>query len=744
MNKSSSTLRLNPVALRNYVPSANAAASLYPLGLLPESVIRGVNDVVVNAYHDVSAAHLDIYIVGIIGWDITNNDVIRELAKYTGLKTITAYINSLGGGIGEGLGIMNTLRFHEAKVTTINIGYALSMGSLSVLGGDKGSRYMAANSLMMIHRAQGGSFGDADEHEKNKKIQLKHEKVMAAEYKACMNIPEDEIHQKLKDETWYTAEEAKEAGLIDGVIDPVDEAVVDNHLSENSWTNLKESGLTNMPETLKERMVARLNPVALRNSVPSANAAGDPNNPSVAVSNGADGSQPVNSQNTTSAPAGTPQGSQLNPDDIRAQALADEQTRREEITAMFEAHGGVTGQYSEVAQAALNDHTVTVDKARENLLTAIGNESPGAIGGVGNVRITHDEVDTRRDLMTNALLSRSGTAEAMENNPYSFMSLSDIARGCLEAIGQRSTGIHPLQMVSNAFTQTTSDFPVILDRLISEMVLVSYRKKALTWKRFCAVGSVSDFREHKRLRLGSFGTLDGYKEGGEYKNKSIPDGETESVSVGTVGNIIAVTREIIINDDLGYIQRLAGMLGNAAARTVESHVYKLLLSNPKLSDGVPLFHDKHKNIVTGDMVGAMNEIILDYMRQMMASHKDFSGNEELDIAPELLMVPSTMKLEADKWMKSPTLPGQDNAALPNGVAGLADVLATSRLTGNPYYMLADANDVPTIEVNFLFGEEEPFIDNQTGWRTDGAEMKVRLDFGVDAVDYRGVVKNPGK
>lgn len=684
--------------------------------VLPSNLVDGaVKDGYVNVVANDAGTHLDVYIIGVIGWESTHRGLISQLKEYDNLKTITVYINSVGGFIGEGMGMLNALRLHTAEVTTINVGYALSMGSLLLLAGAGGKVKMAANALIMIHRAQGGSWGDAAAMRKEADILEKHEKAMLAEYDRRMDKTEEEIQAMLDAETWMTADEALAVGLIDEVIDPVDEDQVDNQLSENVWENLKESGLKNMPEQLENRMNKRLNPVVLRGMKPAANGAGNPNNP----------------------PASTA-------DDIRAQALADEQTRRSAITAIFDAHGGVTGRFSEVAQAALNDHTVTVDKARENLLTAIGKESPGAIGGVGNVQVVHDEVDTRRDLMVNALLSQSNTANAIDENPYSFMSLSDIARGCLEAIGQRATGIHPLQMVSNAFTQTSSDFPVILDRMINEMVLVSYRKKSLTWKRFCATGSVSDFRDHKRLSLGSFGTLDDYKESGEFKNKSIPDGETESVSVGTKGNIISITREAIINDDLGYFSRMAGMLGSAAARTVEADVYKLLKSNPKLSDGKPLFHADHKNLVAGEHKKAMDEIVLDHMRQLMGAHTDISGNEVLDITPELLMVPKTMEMTADKWMKSRTLLGQDNPEMINGVAGMADTLATGNLTGDGYYLLASADDVPTIEVNFLFGEEEPFIDNQTGWRTDGAEMKVRLDFGVGAVDYRGAVYNPGK
>jgi len=688
----------------------------------------GKQDGYVNVRLNAAENHLDIYIIGVIGWESSHRGLIEQLKDHSDVASITVYINSVGGYIGEGMGMINALRMHDADVTCVNVGYALSMGSLLLLAANEGKVQMASNSLIMIHRAQGGEWGDAAELRKEAEILEKHEKAMMVEYMRQTGKSQKAIQKLLDAETWFTAEEALEIGLIDEIIDPVEEDEADNMLTENVWKNLKESGLKNMPQTLTNRIHKRLNPTILR----GAKAAAVPS------------SQPP-SANTSGGDDGTNSHSQTQPttEEIRAQALADEANRREDITAIFDAHGGVTGRYVDVAHVSLNDMSCNVDQARENLLEAIGKESPGAIG-ISSIEITQDEVDTRRELMTNSLLARSNVAASMPNNPYAFMRLSDIANACLGAIGQPVAGINPLQMISNAFMQTSSDFPIILDQMITEMVLVSYRKKANTWKQWCATGSVSDFREHKRLRLGSFGTLDDYQEGGEYKNKSIPDGEIEGVSIATKGNIISITREAIINDDLGYFSRMGAMLGSAAGRTIEADVYKLLLSNPVMADKHKLFSAEHKNILTGEQAAAMSEEVLNSMDLMMGSHKDISGKEELDISPSLLLVPNTMKMLARKWMNSTTLPGQDNSALTNGVAGLAEVLATAKLSGAGYYLLADATDVPTIEVNFLFGEEEPFLDNQTGWRTDGAEMKVRLDYGVDAVDYRGAVFNKGK
>jgi hypothetical protein len=81
---------------------------------------------------------------------------------------------------------------------------------------------------------------------------------------------------------------------------------------------------------------------------------------------------------------------------------------------------------------------------------------------------------------------------------------------------------------------------------------------------------------------------------------------------------------------------------------------------------------------------------------------------------------------------------------PNVVNGLfRDIVDTPRLTGTRRYSFADATEAPVLEVAFLDGRQEPYLEVQDGFDVDGARYKVRLDYGVAAVDYRGAVTNAG-
>jgi len=75
---------------------------------------------------------------------------------------------------------------------------------------------------------------------------------------------------------------------------------------------------------------------------------------------------------------------------------------------------------------------------------------------------------------------------------------------------------------------------------------------------------------------------------------------------------------------------------------------------------------------------------------------------------------------------------------PNMVANLfRDIVDSPRITWNAWYMFADPTVAPVIEVAFLDGNDMPFIELENGFEVDGARYKVRLDYGVAEIDYRG-------
>ena len=110
----------------------------------------------------------------------------------------------------------------------------------------------------------------------------------------------------------------------------------------------------------------------------------------------------------------------------------------------------------------------------------------------------------------------------------------------------------------------------------------------------------------------------------------------------------------------------------------------------------------------------------------------------------ILLVPTGKRGDALTINDAQFDPADNKFQKPNTVRGLfREVVDTPRLSGNRRYLFADPAVNPVFLVSFLEGQQEPVLETQDGWRIDGVEMKARLDFGVNVVDYRGAVTNAG-
>jgi hypothetical protein len=364
---------------------------------------------------------------------------------------------------------------------------------------------------------------------------------------------------------------------------------------------------------------------------------------------------------------------------------------------------------------------------------------------VGRNRLRADMVD--------AVMIRAGVAspevkaKARESrNAFVANSLYDLARASLDRAHVNYSGKQKMEVVAAAFTQGTSDFPILLENVMHKTLQAAYAVAPDTWKRFCAQGSVSDFRDHPRYRVGSFGALDALNELSELKNKTIPDGEKAVIRAGTKGNIITISRQAIINDDLGAFVGLASRLGRAAALSIENDVFALLALNsglgPVMLDGFTLFHANHGNISTG---AAISVVALDADRVAMGQQKDVSGNDFLDLSPAVLLLAKSLGGTA-KVINTSTYDPDTSNKLQRGnmVYNLfRDIVDTARITGTRRYLFADPTVAPVLEVAFLDGNDIPRIEAESGFDVDGSRMRVLFDYGVGAVDYRGAETNAG-
>lgn len=458
-----------------------------------------------------------------------------------------------------------------------------------------------------------------------------------------------------------------------------------------------------------------------------------------------------------------------NAEELRAQAQREERERVAEIQRMV--------RRARVAQSVadtLIEEGTSIDDARARVLDEIAtaSEARGPQGPSG-VQMGEDADDKWRRGVAAWLFSKAGVAtmirQVMKANPehpdfanlaldpseFRGLSLMELARESLQRRNVSVRGLDKMRIVDLAVrapgANTTSDFVVALENVLHKTLLAAYSLMPDTWRRFCATGSVSDFRAHPRYRTGYLGRLSKLGQSSEYTNKAIPDAVKEAIAADTYGNILSLSRQAIINDDMGVFSRVAVQLGRAAALSIELGVYDLLVENgglgPLMGDGNPLFDASHNNIGTGSDLTVSG---IDGDRVVMATQMDPSGNEFLDLRPAALVLPiglggharviNEAEFDTDRVNATTT----NRFLVPNKVRGLfREIVDTPHLEGTRRYLFADPGMMPVIEVAFLDGVQEPFLEMREGWRTDGVEWKERHDFGIAAVETRGAVTNAG-
>jgi ATP-dependent Clp protease protease subunit len=134
-------------------------------------------------------------------------------------KEISFYINSPGGVVSSGLAIYDTMQYIRSPVSTVCIGQAASMGSLLLCAGAKGKRYALPNSRVMVHQPSGGAQGQATDIEIQAREILFLRRRLNEIYVRHTGQPIEAIERRLERDTYMSAEEARDFGLVDHVVE---------------------------------------------------------------------------------------------------------------------------------------------------------------------------------------------------------------------------------------------------------------------------------------------------------------------------------------------------------------------------------------------------------------------------------------------------------------------------------------------------------------------------------------------
>lgn len=455
---------------------------------------------------------------------------------------------------------------------------------------------------------------------------------------------------------------------------------------------------------------------------------------------------------------------------IRSEAVQAERVRAAEIRQAAKALHVVERGEQLVADG------VSVDEARKALIDEAARSDTAdrqAPNGASDVQVTRAEEDKHREAHVAALLERAGKIDqvhrALEkkdlpsglrrglaivdpSNEFRGLSLMDLVRRSLEKVGVRTAGKSKLEVARLVLRgggyAATGDFPILLEDVARKTLLSAYATQPDSWRTFVGVEFVSDFRAASRYRAGSFGdVLEVVPEGKDYPQVAVPDGAKVSIYTETKAAIIALTRQMIVNDDLGAFTAIAQQFGRAAGLGQEKAAYALLTANsglgPTMADTNPFFHSTRGNVnSTGS---ALSVAGLDADRVVMASQTDVSANEYLDLRPEVLVVP--IGLESSARVINAATFDHDSTKLqkPNPVQGLFRTITGSpRLTGTRRYLFAPVSQVPAFVCAFLDESGQgPVLDSEYEFSSEAVKYSVRIDYRMQAFDPKGAVTNAG-
>ncbi len=427
----------------------------------------------------------------------------------------------------------------------------------------------------------------------------------------------------------------------------------------------------------------------------------------------------------------TPVETGITQEDLQ-KAMEQERKRTSEITALFRDFD-VEGADEAIVMG------VSVDEARAMVMDQLRARNKGV-----SVTMGEAESDKFRVAAQDAVLMAAGipVAEpAPGANELRGHSMIELARESLQREGLQANFGDNMELARQAIN-STSTFPAIMSNLANKSVMVGFNEAETTFQIWSGKGSNRDFKEAARVALSEAGNLELVPEGGQFPHDSLGEASART-KVATYGKLFSLTRQAIINDDLGLFSKIATKYGSAAKRLVNKMVYAQLTGNVKMQDGVALFDNKHGNVAgTGEAlsVKAIAKAITAMRRQ-----KGIQGEATLNITPKYLVVPPELEVTAYQIVNSTAAVDGVNSGVVNPYKGRFVVVADAELTDpDAWYLVADASQHDTIEVTYLNGVETPRLETRQGFDVDGIEYKVAFDCGVSALDFRGVFKNAGK
>lgn len=384
----------------------------------------------------------------------------------------------------------------------------------------------------------------------------------------------------------------------------------------------------------------------------------------------------------------------------------------------------------------------TVDQCRQAIIEKMAKQ-PTAITGSHGINVGKEADEKKRSAVQNALLHRIQPGKfQLETGAREFrgMTLVEMGKELLNERGVSTRGLDKMAVANHFFkrSHSTSDFPLIFEGVIDKMLRAEYEFAPEFWAKIARQTTVADFREKSLYQIGGVNGMKKVPEGSEIKFTTLTESKA-TIKIESYAEGISFTRQAFINDDLGAFSIIPSSFVRDWNELRGNLVWGLITSNVKMSDGKTLFHTDHGNLITGAS-STLSESSLAQAKVLLSKQKNIAGRL-IRILPKYLIVSPELELVARKLITATTPARTEDV---NVFANEFTVIVEPRLTGNEWYLSADPNAVDSLYYAYLEGNETLRVNSTEDFNTDAMQYAVRGDFGVSAIDYRGMVKSAGK
>ena len=403
------------------------------------------------------------------------------------------------------------------------------------------------------------------------------------------------------------------------------------------------------------------------------------------------------------------------------------QTRDAEITNLCQRH-----KVPELATSLISS-AATIEQTRNAILNELATRDAAA-GGHRNVNIENfSAIKNERDVLIDTLVARMGGKPS--GDIIRSTDCTGLAIRALELSGQKVSYRDSRDTILTR-AMGTSDFVALLGNAAGRVLAQSFDETPAVLKQVARLNNLADFKSRSVIRLpGGAPSLEQVNEHGEFKYGGINE-VSNGWSLKTYGRIVTLTRQAMINDDLGAFAGLLNEFGKSAARREADLLTEMLTGTPQI-DGSALF-DAGKNTLISGAGSVLAPAGLALAVLALRTQKE-SGGGFINQEPSFLVVPAALETTARQLVATIT-PNTTASVQPYSVT----VIVEPRLdaTSATAWYLVSGNQA-ALEYGYLDGAIGPQTFTEEGFEVDGTAIKCRLDFGTGWVSPIGWVKSVG-